>query len=312
MLGALLFGACTSEPPKADRVVEALTFPGPEVPPSPVFGAPIEGEGYTARPVSLEVRAGFRVGAAYFGPAEPSDDGVVVSVGHFGQGKSGPEAQDIAHRLAARGVHVVIVDTPGLEEWGQKERALDFQRGEANRQALLDAGTSALALQLAGSKAGVEFLEERGATDQIMATGASGGAVLSFYLALVDERIDGVVLAAAPEVPRRPDEQGCTCKVLPGFPGSDAEIVAMLEVPSLWLKESDVPPLAGLPESATWKHVPGEHSYTPQMQLEALAFIDERLGTSGPQLESVPSWALRTAPSVDSAMSIQELAGTGR
>ena len=303
----LLILACTAKP---ERVVQALTFPGEPVS-APTYGILFDADGYSARPLSLEVRPGFRVGAAWFEPDAPTDHGVVVSVGHFDQGKSGPSAQDIAHRLAARGVRVVVVDTPGVEEWAREDLALDFNRGEANRQALLDAGTSPLALQVAGSKAGVDFLVERGSADQIVATGASGGAVLSFYLALVDERVDGVVLAAAPEVPRRPDEQGCACKVLPGFWGSDPEIVAMLGVPSLWMKESDTPPLDGLPSNATWVHVPGEHAYTPDMQKQALAWMDERLGTTGDWLDEVPTWELRTASGAES-LSIAELARSSR
>lgn len=291
----LACGSVPDAPVDREAVRDALTFPGERVPHAAILERPVVGEGYAAIPLSLQVRQGFRVGAAWFRPDVATHDAVLVNVGHFGKGKSGPEAQEIAHRLAQRGVQVLIVDPPGLEEWGRPEWALDFQRGAANRQRLLEGGTSALALQLAGSQAGLDFLQDKGAQD-VIATGASGGAVLSFWLAVLDERVDGVVLASAPEVPRRPDEGGCPCKTLPGVPGPDPHAVSMLPVPSLWLKESDVPPLAGLPDDATWRHVPGEHSYTTEMQRQAVAWIDEQLGTSGPFPEQVPSWTLQSQP----------------
>ncbi len=291
--------SCRSEPlpPVADRAAlrEALRFPGELTDPETVFGDPWQGAGYTVRPVSLDARRGFRVGAAWFEPEELGGDGVIVACGHFDQGKSGPEAQEIAHRLAARGIAVLIVDNPGSEEWGTRDRALHFQRGAHNRAWLMSGGSSALALQLAALQAGLELMEAQG-IQRVVATGASGGAVLSFWLALLDERVSGVVLASAPAVPREP-AGGCDCKTLPDFPGPDPSVLRALPVPSLWLKESDVPPLEGLPENATWLHTPGPHSYTVDMQRQAVAWIDEHFGRrSGPWLEELPSLTLRTAP----------------
>jgi len=247
------------------------------------------------RTVALDVRAGFRVGGAWFAPDQPSKQGVIMAHGHFqGGGKSSPEAQDLAHRLAAAGVPVLVVDGPGEEEWSHPDRALHFQRGAHNRAWLLAGGTSALALQLAALTSGLDLMGALG-VDQVVATGASGGAVLSFWLALADDRVSGVVLASAPDVPRPPDAAGCACKLLWGLPGPDPQVVGALPVPSLWLKESEGPALDGLPDQASWRVVPGPHGYAAPMQREALAWIVDHFEREAPDWRSeVPRLALRS------------------
>ncbi len=276
----------------ADRV----RFPGAAPDPDPAWGEVWQGEGYSVRTVAFDARQGFRIGAAWFAPEEPSEQGVIMAHGHFqGGAKSSPEAQDLAHRLAGAGVPVLVVDGPGEEEWGHPDRALHFQRGAHNRAWLWAGGSSALALQLAGLVSGLDLMASLGVR-QVVATGASGGAVLSFWLAVADDRVSGVVLASAPDVPRPPDAAGCACKLVWGLPGPDPGVVAALPVPSLWLKESEGPRLEGLPESATWKLVPSVHGYGEPMQREALAWIAEHLGRPLPGWRpSVPRLDLRTA-----------------
>jgi dienelactone hydrolase len=262
--------------PTADRdaLRAALTFPGVRRGPNAELGPLwLSDWGYTVRPVALDARPGFQVGAALFDPEGPyGDTAVLVANGHFDLGKSGPETQQIAHRLAARGIPVLVVDNPGMEEWGSRDRALHFGRGAHNRAWLQAGGSSALALQLAGLQAGLDFLDERG-MDRVVATGASGGAVLSFWLSVLDQRVSGVVLASAPDVPRVPAE-GCDCKQLPGFVGPDPSVARALSVPSLWLIEEPRPRLEGLPDTAVWQVVQGEHSYTETMQRDAVAWIE--------------------------------------
>ena len=238
----------------------------------PALGAARQLDGYRVVPVALDAAPGFRVGAALYEPDEPLGRAVLMAHGHFDGGKSAPEAQELSHRLARRGVTVLAVDNPGMEAWGRPERAIHTRRGAVNRWWLASAGSSALALQLGGLVGGLDLLEQRG-FEEITATGASGGAVLSFWLALIDERVDGVVLAAVPDIPRRPDEGGCSCKTVPGLPGPSSEVVAQLEVPSLWLSERDSGPPDGLSAAGRWLYVPGPHSYTEAMQREALAFL---------------------------------------
>jgi len=62
-------------------------------------------------------------------PRRATDAGVVVAHGHFGEGKGDPTAQDIAWRLARRGARVVVVDTPGVEEWDVPSRQIHGDGG---------------------------------------------------------------------------------------------------------------------------------------------------------------------------------------
>jgi len=273
----------------------ALRFPGAPTDPAPAYGPAWAGPGYQVQPVALDAAPGFRVGGALFSPAEAGEGAVLIAQGHFGEGKSGAEVAEIAHRLAARGTTVLAVDTPGMEEWAGTGRDIHFTEGAHARAWLLAGGSSALALQLAGLQAGVSLLRARGHED-IVVTGASGGAVQAFWLAILEPAVDGVVLAAVPPLPREPRASGCACDQLPGFPGPDPAVVAALPVPSLWLKEVAGEPPAGLPRSARFEVMEGPHSYTEEMQREAIPWIEALLDHSGgPWLDAIPAAPLRTA-----------------
>ena len=292
-------GTVPPEPVERSALQAALRFPGPDPEPDPAYGQSWAGPGYQVRPVALDAVPGFRVGGALFTPLEPGPGAVIVAQGHFGEGKSAAEVAEVAHRLAARGTTVLAVDTPGMEEWAGTGRDVHFAEGAHARAWLLAGGTSALALQLAGLRAGVSLLRSLGYED-IVATGASGGAVQSFWLAILEPVVDGVVLAAVPPLPREPRASGCACDQLPGFPGPDAAVVAALPVPSLWLKEVPGDPPAGLPDSARFEVLEGPHSYTEAMQREAIPWIEARLGhTGGPWLDVIPAAPLRTSGSAE-------------
>lgn len=290
-------GGAPPPAPVAEAVLtEALSFPGEAGPPDPAWRPPRQLEGYTVRAVALDVRPGFRTGALSFEPAARAGQGaVLVAHGHFGGGKSATESQEVAHRLAARGTRVLVVDNPGMEEWEGQGRELHFEGGAHNRALLASAGTSAMGLQLAALQAGLDLLEAEG-HGPIVATGASGGAVQAFWLALLDARVRAVALAAVPSVPREVRASGCACDQVPGLPGPDPAVLAALEVPSLWLKDSETPRAEGLPASAIWSPHPGPHSYTEAMQREAVDFLEEHLGQSGRTwLEAPPLVDLRSA-----------------
>ena len=78
---------------------------------------------------------GWRATGALFEPLarEAGAYGVVVGTGHFGQGKSAPESQEIAHRLAAVGARVLVVDAPGMEDQDVRGRWIHFDRGAHHR-----------------------------------------------------------------------------------------------------------------------------------------------------------------------------------
>ena len=71
------------------------------------LGLPKRAVNATVQTVSFSLRPGFEVRGALWTPNTPSEVGVIVAHGHYGQGKSGAEAQEIAHRLAAQGAWVL-------------------------------------------------------------------------------------------------------------------------------------------------------------------------------------------------------------
>jgi len=246
----------------------------------PVLGASIPYEGYTVTPLTLQVFSDFRVPAAVWVPAgEGPFPAVIVAHGHFGQGKSSGEVQAPAHALAANGYVVLAVDTPGVEEAYREDRWIHLSEGAHNRHLLAAAGTSAMALQLHGLQAGLDYLEGRGdVSDDIGATGASGGAVQSLYLSFVDPRIQAVALASYVPMPREQRAGGCICDALPGWPGPDAALIAATPVPSLWMSELEQPAPEGLPRSGEFISIPGPHGYEVGMVAAMLDFFASELG----------------------------------
>ncbi len=307
-----LFGP---DPVEADRsdVAAHLTGNFRFAPPSlSRFGAVHRAVHSSVQAVRFEGPAGFPVTGALWTPDEPGAVGVVVAHGHYGQGKSGAEAQEIAHRLAARGVRVLSVDTPGVEEGDTPERQIHFSEGAHNRGVLVAGGSSALALQLAGLRSAVSVLQSLGAT-RVGATGASGGAVASFYLAWLDDRVDAAVLASPPPIPREAAASGCACDHIPGHPGPDAGLLSQLSVPSLWLADVPRDRPEGLGPLADFQVHEGPHSYTESMQKSALEFFEEHLGVPGGEwAKAVPQLELSSGPLPETAPSISslELPGT--
>lgn len=241
---------------------------------APIEGRASRGDGYFIRPVSLQVYPDFRVSAALFLPEGPGPHpGVIVAHGHFDQGKTAGESQGPAHALAGLGYAVLVVDTPGVEEGDLPGRRLHLAEGAHGRALLAAAGTSAMAVQLESLQAGLDYLAGRPDVDRVAATGASGGAVLSLYLAFIDPRIAGVVLASYVPMPREERAGGCPCDQLPGWIGPDPALYAAVPVPSLWLTELQQPRPVGLPRSADFAVVPGPHSYTPEMVQRAADWL---------------------------------------
>ena len=245
--------------------------------------APLRLEGITVTPMRMQLAPGLSVGAAMWTPDRPSGAGIVVAHGHFGQGRSAAETQEIATQLALQGAHVIAIDTPGMEEHDRADQEIHLDPGGAHgRGFLLAGGTNAMALQVALLRVGLDLLEQAGAT-RLGTTGASGGGVQAFYLSLLDPRVKAVVLAAFPPIPREARASGCPCDQIPGFPGPDNGVLALLDVPSLWLGDAGAPQAPkGLPPRARFVATAAPHTYAPEMQSEALRFFDEHLGLHGP------------------------------
>lgn len=261
----------------------------------------------SVQPVRFSLRPGFEVSAALWTPERPSGAGVVVAQGHYGQGKSGAEAQEIAHRLASRGAWVLAVDTPGVEEWAVPGRQIHFEAGAHNRAILASRGGSALALQLDILRRGVDVLVGLGAT-RIGATGASGGAVQAFYLGWLDDRVSTAVMASFPPIPREAAASGCACDHIPGHPGPDPGLLGQWTAPSLWLSDVQQERPEGLPREARFEVLEGPHSFTRAMQVRTLAWFSDELGLpAGDFQETVPNIDLSTGTPVQPYLSIADL-----
>ena len=274
------------------------------------LGEPNGAVGASVQTVRFALRPGFEVRAALWTPDIPTDVGVIVAHGHYGQGKSGAEAQEIAHRLAARGAWVLAVDTPGVEEWDVDGHRIHFDEGAHNRGILLARGSNAMALQLDVLRRGVDVLEELGAK-KIGATGASGGAVQAFYLGWLDPRLSTAVMASAPPIPREAAASGCACDHVPGWPGPDAHVLAQWSAPTLWM--SDVPQdrPRGLPAGSAFEVFAGPHSYTEAMQRRAVEWFEAHLDLpSGDWVDRVPSIDLSAPVTADGQIGIAGLPGS--
>ena len=271
------------------------------------MGEPFRAIKAQVRPVRFSLSPGFDVSAALWVPDEPSGVGVVVAHGHYGQGKSGAEAQEIAHRLAARGAHVLAVDTPGVEEWATPERQIHFAEGAHNRGILISRGTSALALQIDILRRGVDVLESLGAR-RFGATGASGGAVQAFYLGWMDDRVQTAVMASFPPMPREAAASGCACDHIPGHPGPDPHLLGQWTAPTLWMSDVQQDRPAGLSSKAEFVVEEGAHSYTLPMQRRALKWFETHLDLPrGPVVDQVPNLDLTTGSVPPDGMAIADL-----
>jgi dienelactone hydrolase len=258
------------------------------------YGAPKVSEHAQISSVRFDLRPGFQVSAALWTPDVSSGVGIVVAHGHYGQGKSGAEAQEIAHRLAARGATVLAIDTPGVEEWDQPGRHIHFSQGAHNRAWLAASGSSALALQLDILKRGLDVLQAEGAT-RLGVTGASGGAVQAFYLAGLDERVETAVMVSVPRIPREAAAGGCPCDQIPGHAGPDPSLLNFVDKPILWLSDVAQERPQGLGKHAEFEVMEGPHSYTAAMQKRALSWFESQIGLpEGPWLETVAGYDLST------------------
>jgi dienelactone hydrolase len=251
----------------------------PRAPLAPIEGAATVVDGVRVIPVSLQLYEGLRVSAAlWLPPGDGPFHAALVAHGHFGEGKTAGESQAPAFALARAGYAALAVDTLGVEEGDLPGRRLHFEGGAHNRALLAAGGTSAMATQIEGLQAGVQYLQGRGDIHQIVVIGASGGAVQAHYLSVLDQNIVGAVLAAYVPTPREARAGGCACDGVPGWPGPDPSLTAALTQPSLWLTELDQAAPEGLPRRAEHQAHVGPHSYTTPMIAATLAFLGEQLG----------------------------------
>lgn len=239
----------------------------------PIFGQALDYEHYTLRPLSLEIFPDFRVSGALYEPKQKSEHpAFLMAHGHFGEGKSSGEAQAPAHALAHRGYVVLAMDTPGVEEGDQQGRQIHLEAGKANREELEGAGTTAMALQLHGLQAGLDYFNSRDDIGWIGVGGASGGAVQAFYLTQVDTRPEALVMASFVPMPREEKSGGCACDWVPG--GWKEDLVSKLDIPSLWMSEGAEPKPDGLGPKGSFVTHSGPHGFERPMIDEAVTWMD--------------------------------------
>ena len=291
---SLLFLGCSADPPApadiSKRLASALGMDGLTRAPLVVSeGKGLDYPSYTVRPVRLDVFEDFRIsGALWLPKSAPPFPTLLMAHGHFGEGKSSGESQAPAHVMAERGWAVLALDTPGVEEGDLPGRQIHHADGAHNRAVLAAAGTSAMALQLHGLQAALDYLQTREDVSSISVGGASGGAVQALYLARIDPRPNLVLLASFVPMPREAQAGGCACDTVPGWPGPDPTLLENMTRPSLWLSELVQPAPAGLPESATFEIIKSHHGFAPEMIQRAADWLDEKSGrTSSTPLPSV-------------------------
>jgi hypothetical protein len=240
----------------------------------PILGESLDYEHYTVRPLSLEIFPDFRISGALFEPkSEAPQAAFLMAHGHFGEGKSAGESQAPAHALATRGYTVLALDTPGVEEGDRPDRQIHFDEGQVNRQRLEQAGTSAMALQLHGLQAGLDYLENKKESPWIAVGGASGGAVQAFYLSLIDARPKALVMASFVPMPRVKKEGGCPCDWVPG--GWSQDWIASLKIPSLWMSEGAESRPESLGSLGQFSTHAGPHGFERPMIEESIRWLDE-------------------------------------
>ena len=303
----LLFSGCHAPEPtptdRSDRLASAL---GMEVLDRASLqsseGKPLNYSGYTVRPVRLEVFKDFGISAALWLPdSSPPFPTLILAHGHFGEGKSSGESQAPAHVMASRGWAVLAMDTPGVEEGDLPGRQIHHADGAHNRALLAAAGTSAMAMQIHGLQAGLDYLESRNDIGPISAGGASGGAVQALYLTRIDPRPERVVLASYVPMPREAQAGGCACDTVPGWAGPDPALIEDMTRPSLWLSELEQPAPKGLPETATFEVFPSPHGFAPALIQRTADWLDEQAATGSQQtiLNPIPHTPSTSLASTD-------------
>jgi hypothetical protein len=119
---------------------------------------------------------------------------VVVAMGHSHNGKLYPEYQALGQTLAMHGYVAIAIDP-----WGAGERTTvhgEFEYHGANVGAsLLNVGETLMGVQITDNMRAVDLLSSLSSVDSenIGATGASGGGNQVMWLAAVDERVKAVV-----------------------------------------------------------------------------------------------------------------------
>jgi len=150
-------------------------------------------EGYTIKNIAFQSLPGVYATSNLF---IPDGDGpfpaVIVMLGHWESGKL--EGQPIGHALAQNDYVALVMDP-----WGAGERTTNFGEFEYHGgnlgASLMNIGRTLLGIQVSDNMRGVDYLASLPYvdSDNIGATGASGGGNQAMWLAAIDDRIKAAV-----------------------------------------------------------------------------------------------------------------------
>jgi len=173
----------------------------------------IPSDGYTIEKVIFESQPHFHVTALLYLPDAkrfpPPYPGVVVPVGHTGNGKAWHEYQPMGALLALNGMVGLVYDAIDESErvqYQEERGAFDFDRwgknlhGSYGHQMIgigsILLGRNTARIQIADTMRAIDYLQTRPEVDakRIGCTGHSGGGIITAYTLALDDRIQ----AAAP------------------------------------------------------------------------------------------------------------------
>lgn len=179
----------------------------------------VQMKGYSIRNIYFQTRPGVYATANLYVPEGKGPfPAVVITHGHWQDGRRSELFQSVAHQLAMNGYVCLNIDA-----WGAGERTTVHGEHEYHGSnlgaSLMDIGTSLMGMQLTDNIRAVDLLCSLPYVDtaHIGATGASGGGNQAMWLAAMDERIT----AAVPVVSVGTFESyimnsNCVCELLPG------------------------------------------------------------------------------------------------
>lgn len=178
----------------------------------------VRGEGFTVRNISFQTQRGIWAPANLYVP----DGGgpfpaVVVTHGHWPDGRRHPLFQAVAQTLVRSGYVCLALDAWGAGERGTIAGQQEYH-GANLGASLMATGHTLMGLQLADNMRGIDLLSSLPFVDstRIGATGASGGGNQSMWLAALDERVKAVMpVVSVGTFCSYIMNSNCVCELLP-------------------------------------------------------------------------------------------------
>ncbi len=178
----------------------------------------VHGEGFTIRNIRFQTLPGVLATANLYVPSgEGPFPAVVITHGHWPDGRRGTLFQVVAQTLVRNGYVCLNIDAWGSGERGTLPGQQEYH-GANLGASLMNVGHTLMGLQLADNMRAVDLLASLPYVDRtrIGATGASGGGNQTMWLAAMDERIK----AAMPVVSVGTFQSyilnsNCICELLP-------------------------------------------------------------------------------------------------